>query len=307
MRMRPCMLGTVCLPWSSSGEFEEDLFRSAVQKLRSRGQSDLYIFGTAGEGHAVNLHQFKTVSSIFYDEQQRGGGGITQLGVIGLSVPQIKERIDIGLEIGYNSFQLSFPSWGRLNDLELNHFFDEILGSYPTSTFLHYNVGRGLRKMNGKEYSAVMQRHENLVATKSGSNSPSQMMSLLSDAPELCHFLTELDYAFASPFGAMGLLISISSLNIQRARLFFEAGQRRDVECLRQAALDLNALYHLVIGAIKSEAHMDGVYDKLFIKAEMNNFPLRLLQPYQGASEDEFYAFMHQLRKELPHWLPADI
>ena len=110
MRLRPRILGTACIPWTDREEFAEELFRRSVRDLLARGLPDLYIFGTAGEGHAVDNQLFRAVAAAFLDEM-RDGDGLCELGVIGLSVPQIKERIQIGLELGYDAFQISFPSW----------------------------------------------------------------------------------------------------------------------------------------------------------------------------------------------------
>ncbi len=305
MRLTPRVLGTACLPWTDRGDFAEELFRESVRSLISRGLPDLYIFGTAGEGYAVDIRQFRAVAAAFLDEMREGGGS-SHLGVIGLSVPQIKERIEIGLELGYNSFQISFPSWGMLNDLEMNLFFDAVLGAYPRQTFLHYNLMRGLRKMSGQEYAAVAARHANLVATKSGGNSSAQILGLLRHSPEICHFVTEQDFAFGCLFGAMGLLISLGSLNPGRTRRFFEAGQQQDVAAVRNGAHDFGALSELMRAAVKSGAHMDGAYDKLFVKAALPDFPLRLLPPYEGTSDEEFALFMEKLQAHAPHWLPGN-
>lgn len=303
MRLTPRILGTACVPWTGCGNCDETLFRQSVRDLISRGLPDLYIFGTAGEGYAVDNRQFRFVAATFIDEM-RPGNGLAQLGVIGLSVPQVKERIEIGLELGYDSFQISFPSWGRLNDLEMNLFFDEILGAYPRQTFLHYNLTRGLRKMSGQEYSGVAARHANLVATKSSANTPAQILGLLRHSPELCHFMTEQDFAFGSLFGSLGLLLSMGSLCPERTRRFFAAAQRHDLAAVREGARDFSALAELIHASVKPHAHMDGAYDKLYAKAALPGFPLRLLPPYEGASNEDFASLMEKLRNRAPHWLP---
>ena len=108
-----------------------------------------------------------------------------------------------------------------------------------------------------------------------------------------------------SLFGDVGLLISMGALNLQRTRSFFEAARQRDLAAVRQATLDYSALEELICAALNSGAHMDGAYDKLFVKAALPEFPLRLLPPYQGASDEEFAVFMDTLQTQQPHWLPA--
>lgn len=302
MRMEPRILGTVCVPWTERFEFDEARFRRVVRDLLGKGLKDLYVFGTAGEGHAVDDRQFRAVAGTFFDEMKLGGG-LCQLGVIGLSVPQVKARIEMGLELGFRSFQISFPSWGAVNNREMQLFFDAILGAYPACEFLHYNLLRGLRKMTGREYAEVAARHANLVATKSGGNAPAQILGLLRHAPELCHFMTELDFSMASLFGEAGLLISLGALNPRRARAFFEAARRQDREAIAAAAREYSELLELVLQSVKSGAHMDGAYDKLFVKAALPDFPLRLLPPYQGASDEEFSVFQQALKSRFPQWM----
>jgi len=304
MRMSPCILGTVCVPWTEAGALDEALFVRAIHHLINEGLSNLYIFGTAGEGYAVDTGRFRKVAEVFLREMEQGGK-LAQVGVIGLSVAQVREHIDMAVEMGCRSFQMSFPSWGCVSDIEMHRFFDDILGAYPDCTFLHYNLLRSLRKISGEDYAAVIARHPNLVATKSSNNTPAQLLSLMRQAPELCHFTTEQDFALASGFGSPGLLISTSSLQPARARRFFEAARAGDAQALREATLELNTLNGILIESMCSKPHMDGAYDKLFLKAVFPEFPLRLLSPYEGAAEADFFLFMDKLRQTMPQWMPV--
>lgn len=307
MRIEPCILTTVCLPVDERYSLMEDAFRGIIRHSVSRGFKNLYLFGTAGEGYALTDAMFKRSASIFFEEM-RSGTGLCQLGIIALSLPQIKERIETGLEIGYRSFQISLPSWGRLNDREMYAFFDAILGAYPQAQFLHYNIMRGLRKLTGKEYSRIAADHRNLVATKCGAKSMLEDMDLMTNAPELCHFMTEMDYAYASQQGRCGLLAGYSTLSYEKARGFFEAGQNGDFNELAAMSTEMYKVLMLIIEGMTEGQHMDGAYDKIFHKAIMPDFPLRLLPPYQGTSDEEFRGIMKRLRLEFPSWMehPSD-
>ena len=91
-RIQPCQLATVCVPWGKSGEFLEPVFRRQVSLLRAAGLENLYIFGTAGEGYALTDPMFKEIATVFLEEMR--GGGLCQLGVIGLSVAQDRGHMD---------------------------------------------------------------------------------------------------------------------------------------------------------------------------------------------------------------------
>lgn len=301
-RIQPCQLATVCVPWGTTGEFLEPIFRKQVRLLRAAGLENLYIFGTAGEGYALTDPMFKEIAAVFFEEMR--GGGLCQLGVIGLSVAQVRARIELGLKIGFRDFQVSLPSWGAVTDQELAHFFRDVLGPYPQARFLHYNVGRSGRKLTGADYMRLAAEHPNLVATKSGGNTVAALLALIEGTPQLCHFVTELDYAAACLLGGVcGLLISISAVNPGRSREFFAAGQRGDGAALRRLARELNRILQQVLAAVARDGgHMDGAYDKLYARLADPQFPLRLLSPYQGASPAAFEKFQKWLKKEMPEW-----
>lgn len=125
-RPDPCVLGTVCIPWDPSGNFLEPIFSHQIQLLHASGFDNLYIFGTAGEGYAVTNKQFRAIAQVFIEETHKLTD-MRQLGVIGQSTAQMVERIEIGVDLGYEWFQISLPAWGTVNKREMNRFFDDIL------------------------------------------------------------------------------------------------------------------------------------------------------------------------------------
>lgn len=299
-RCQPCQLATVCVPWNANGEFLEPVFRRQVALLRQAGLDHLYVFGTAGEGYAVTDAVFRRIATVFF-ETMRGGSGLCQLGVIGLSVAQIRARIDVGLELGFRDFQVSLPAWGAVNDEELRRYFRDVLGPYPQARFLHYNLGRAGRVLTGADYARLAEEHPNLVSTKSGGHTVASLIALLEAVPDLCHFVTELDYAAACLLGySCGLLVSVSAADPVRSRAFFDAGQAGDGEALRRLTRDLHRIRTQVIALVAGErGHMDGAYDKLYARLADPEFPLDLLSPYQGASPGAYDALRCWLAGEM--------
>jgi len=303
----PCQLATVCVPWSESGEFLEPVFRRQVRLLRAAGLENLYIFGTAGEGYALTDPVFKQIATVFFDAM-RGGSGLCQLGVIAFSVAQVRERIETGLELGFTQFQISLPSWGHLNDAELDRFFADILGAYPEAAFLHYNTSRGGRVLSGVELARVKAEHPNLVATKSGGHTVASLLALFEKAPGVQHFVTELDYATACLLGLdPGLLVSVSAVNPRRSLEFFRAGKNGQLDELRTMLTELNAIREKIIALVtQTGGHMDGAFDKVYARLLDPDFPVGLLSPYQGADEDVCETFARWLETTLPAWAGAE-
>lgn len=294
------VLATCCVPWTETGSLEEERFATSIDTLVGHGLRDLYVFGTAGEGYAVDERRFDAVVDVFAD-RCRAHGVPPMVGVISLSLPTVVDRIERCAERGVELFQLSLPSWGRLNDVELERFFDETCGRFPSCRFLHYNLPRAGRVVTPAEYARLAGRHPNLVATKNAGAGYATAIALLEQAPELRHFFTEPGYAYASLFGECGFLVSVMSLDPQLAHRYFRAGVERDVETLRTLAAEAAAVAAELERALGG-AHMDGAFDKCFSRALVPGFPLRLLPPYEGATDEAYERFAAAVRDRFPHW-----
>ncbi len=300
-RYRTCILAACCVPWTDDFAFAEEIFRRQVRHLIGHGITDLYIFGTAGEGYAVTESQFDEITEVFLDET-RGDGVQGMIGVISLSLPTIIERIERAREMGARRFQLSLPSWGTLRDTELDIFFRETCGRFPDCEFLHYNLQRAGRIVTGAEYGRLAELHANLVATKNSTADTQRLRSLLTEAPQLQHFITEVGFAEASMIDECGLLISIANTNLALGKAYFEAGRCRDGVVLAETGREASQLIAELIKLVGSDTHMDGAFDKLFCRVNDPRFPLRLLPPYEGATEAVFEQFVDLLKKKYPRW-----
>ncbi len=295
-----CILGTCCVPWTPDFEFDEATFRRSVRHQIASGIRDVYIFGTAGEGYAVTEAQFDAVTRAFLALAPQG-----MVGLISLSLPAVIHRIERARGMGARRFQLSLPGWGALNDAEMATFFQETCGRFPDCDFLHYNLMRAGRIITGVEYGALAQRHPNLVATKNSTADEARLRSLMVDAPQLQHFITEGGFPTAAMMGECGFLISYTSTHFARASEFFAAGRRQDAAAMAAIAQDFPVLIDAFKTAVAGGAHMDGAYDKLFCRVHDARFPLRLLPPYACVSDAAFDHYLSLLRQNAPHWLPA--
>ena len=302
-RFPKCILGTCCVPWDERGEFLEDLFRDQVRELLARATKHLYIFGTAGEGYAVSERQFDRIVGVFRDAM-RLGGAEPMVGVISLSLPTIIERIERARDAGVRQFQISLPSWGPLSEPELSEFFCQTCGRFRDCQFLHYNLMRTKRLVTPRDYARLALEHPNLVATKNSTDSIERIDELLSLAPQLQHFLNETGYAYGSQVSECGLLSSLANLNCSSLRAFFEAGERRDASVLLRMQRELSALGRDLAELVGGTAHMDGAFDKMLWRMHDRRFPLRMLPPYSGVTEECFERFARLVAEKYPRWMP---
>ena len=79
------------IPWDDDERLLEEVFRREVRSVLQHF-NHLYVFGTAGEGYAVDTARFQRIVQVFYEET-RGENIYPMVGVIGLSTANIVERI----------------------------------------------------------------------------------------------------------------------------------------------------------------------------------------------------------------------
>jgi len=288
------LLATCLLPWTERFEFDEPLFREQVRRARQELTPHLYLFGTAGEGYAISDQQFDHIIRVFRDEMPPESHPM--IGLIGLSLPAIVERIERAGALGFRAFQLSLPSWGELNDREVDEFFRQTCGQFPACAFLHYNVRRAKRLLVGDDYARLAAAHPNLVAVKMGGEDEAALIDVLAKAPALQGFFTEFGFAALRDRYECGYLVALGLMHFGRARAFFEA---RGSD-LAARGDEFRVIHRALKTAAGPDARIDGAYDKLYARLREPRFPLRLLPPYEGMSEDVFTRFRAGLP---PGWL----
>lgn len=299
-RFPQILLGAALLPWRDDFTLDEELFREHIQSIIQQGFRHIYVMGTAGEGYALTDQQFQQVVRIFHEEMQQPGLH-PMVGVISLSMAQVVERIAWAHQLGIRHFQISFPSWGAVTDREMIAFFQSVCGRFPDSQFLHYNLLRAKRILTGSEYRRIADVVPNLVATKNSTSDFARIADLMTQAPELQHVFVENAFALGCLFGECSLLPSYGLLFPALARKHFELGRARQITDLLEVHKQIGQIVPRLFGHI-SEPRMDGAYDKLYVWLRHPAFPLRLLPPYQGFSDEEAKIARQAFEQHFPGW-----
>lgn len=290
-------------PWDEDERLLEDVFRREVRMVLKQF-NHLYIFGTAGEGYAVDTPRFQQIVRIFYEET-RGDDVHPMVGVIALSTANVVERIAVAYETGFRVFQISLPAWGALNDWEVMTFFRDVCGAFPGAQFLHYNLPRSKRILNGADYRKLIDAVPNLVATKNTGGGLERAADLMTHAPELQHFFGEQNFPHGCLYGECSLLSSFGPMTPHKAKALFEAGRRGDRAVMFDLQKEFHEMVHGALGPLLAEGRIDGAYDKLLVRlGGLEEMPLRLLSPYQGFSEEQYQACKRVMQERFVEWLP---
>ncbi len=290
------------VPWDENENLLEDVFRREIRHTLAH-YNHLYIFGTAGEGHAVNTAQFRRIVDIFYEET-RGEDVHPMVGLIALSTPTVMEKLDYAYSVGFRMFQVALPPWGALNDDELMTFFQDVCGAYPDANFLHYNLPRAGRVLESADYRPLIDAIPNLVATKNTGGGMERAASLVRDAGELQHFLGEANFVHGCLYGECSMLSSWGPTTPHKVKALFEAGRSGDLATAVRLQHGFRDLGAALISPLRGDNRMDGAYDKVLVRlGGFEEMPLRLLSPYKGFSEAQYQSCKQLFHEQFADWV----
>lgn len=293
---------TVCIPWDEQWNFDRAVFGGMVEKLIEAGLPALYLFGTAGEGYAVDDEQFQEIAAAFWDDT-RGSGIRSMVGIISLSVSEMIHRIEIAYQLGFREFQISFPSWGALTDEEVMVFFHHVCDPFPDCIFMHYNNGgRSKKLLSYKHYQALAEEIPNLAAVKYMNDSIEDIICVQTADLPIQFILSEYGYGTGCLYGECGLLFSSSVICPEAAWALYRAGKEKNMEEIRRLEIEVAVSQQILFETCPQQV-MNAAYDKLYAKMLLPEMPLRLYPPYQGFSVAQFEAFRTQMQLRLPRWL----
>jgi dihydrodipicolinate synthase/N-acetylneuraminate lyase len=289
-------------PWDDNEEFLEDVFRRQVRAMLGKGFNHIYIFGTAGEGYAVTLAQYRKVVGVFREEIDKEGA-YANVCVIAMSTAQAVERVGIAYDMGFRIFQLTLPSWGALTDEEYMTFFRDVCSNFPDAKFIHYNLPYAKRILLGRDYRRLEEAVPNLVGTKNTRSDINDIHSIVNQPSELQHFWGEQAFPIACMYGEASLLSTWGGLFTSKTKEFFHYGVTRQLDKLFRMFPEYLAVMSAFDEPSLAVEGIDGAWDKMIVRASGIDMPLRLLSPYQGHDQETYEACVRNVRENYPGWI----
>lgn len=294
-------LGAVLIPWKEDFTLDEALFRKCLRSVVQNGLKYVYTFGTAGEGYAVNDEQFAYITEVFVDEL-RGTGTTPIVGCISLSASQMIARLKAAYDLGARDFQISFPSWGALTDAEVDVFFHQVCDPFPDCKFMHYNNGgRSKKLLKAKDYIRLAKEIPNLAAVKFMNDSLEDVINVVKADTPIQFVLSEYGYGLGCLYGECSMLFSSISTHFPTAWRLFNAGKERDIPTIVELEKEVAVSQEILFETCGTPV-INAAYDKLYAKATIPEFPMRLYPPYQTFSDEQVKNYFEQMRARLPQW-----
>ena len=164
------------------------------------------------------MSRFREIVELFREETDKPDVH-PMVGAIGMSTDLVVEKISFAHDTGFRMFQIALPPWGTLTDEEYMVYFKDVCGSFPDSKFLHYNLPRAGRVLEGSDYARLQDAIPNLVATKNGGSSSVSIAGIVTESPELQHFLVEPVFPYGCLHGECSLLASLAAVSPTKPEL----------------------------------------------------------------------------------------
>ena len=302
-RFPKLQLCAACVPWTEDFQLDVPLFRKGVRLLCEEGAGSIYLFGTAGEGYAVDNTQYLQIVSEFMEEMKSFPNVIPMVGVISMSMTEIMERIRMAGELGVRYFQISFPNWGAVSGEEALIFFKTVCGAFPDYQFMHYNNAlRSRKRLAPKDYKRLVEEIPNLVAVKFPGPSFNEIHEFANMDLPLRVYLLEYAYGYGSMvYPEFGFLASITNSSYAIMRKYYQAGVEKDWDTILKIHNDFPAAYDALFSNCPGDK-IDSAYDKLYLQFTIPEFPSRILPPYVGCTDAQVEGFKAAMRENLPHW-----
>ncbi len=142
----------------------------------------------------------------------------------------------------------------------------------------------------------------NFVGVKYTGRELAQILKLVRADTPLQFYLTDISFGYACIAGECGYLIAMGSINFKRAWEYFHFCKQKklyNINEYQNELCEINQYIHKITDVPK----IDGAYDKMYMKLINNNFPLRLLPPYETNTDEVFEKLVDYLRKNYPQWL----
>jgi len=291
------ILATACIPWNKDNSFNKKLFEKEINHLINNNITHIYLFGTAGEGYAVNNEQFEQIVSFFASLMDKHNLN-PMVGLIDLSPFRMEEKLKIAYKYGIRDFQFSLPSWHKLDYEEIENFMNYLLSRHQDCNFLCYNLARTKRFIEPFELLKLSKKYANLVAVKYTRLTDQDIDFFNNNDIPLQLFLTENNFAKLSESINCSLLLSIGNLNLEQANDFY-TNVKLNNQTIVNNYCDKYNLLRSTMKSLMDGIFIDGAYDKLYVKYVIDEFPLKMLSPYKYASEKNFIKFKSAMKKLL--------
>ena len=276
------------MPWNR----DENLDRGALQRLVARCAANrsngIYIAGTAGEFHAMDLDQFRDAVETFMGEVRNNPGLGHQVGCGAFSQRQVFERIEIALTNGVEAVQINLPGWVPLTDDEILAFYGAVNERFPDLAIVIYDSRACGRNIGPELWPRLVARVPTIVGGKMPYDTPDILTAIRAVSPEFKFFAVEPTLEAMAHHGIDGVTAWISYSFPEIGGDLWDAVEAQNWGVFKER-LETTRILHEIKTEIRPKGYRAGRMDRLMGLASGFLEPVfaRVLSPWQNVDQDD--------------------
>lgn len=276
------------MPWNK----DENLDKGALERLVARcavHRSDgIYIAGTAGEFHAMDLDQFRDAVETFMGEVRRQTGLGHQVGCGAFSQRQVFKRIEIAQAHGAKRIQVNLPGWVPLTDHEVIAFYGAVAERFPDLAIIIYDNRACGRYIGPDLWPRLIERYPTIVGGKMSYDTPDILNAIRALRPEFRFFAVETTLEAMAPHGIDGVTAWISYSFPGIIGDLWDAVEAQNWSVFG-ARFETTRVLHEIKTELRPKGYRAGRMDRLMGLASGFLEPVfsRVLSPWENVHEDD--------------------
>mgnify|MGYP001029501794 CR=1 FL=1 len=296
------------MSWDERDRFDEDTYRTNVERLCRGAVHGVYTTGSTGEFYALDFGEFRAMVDIVCETCRRHGKPL-QIGCCSDNTRQTLRYLQyVAQKPEVGAAQIVIPYWMELSDRELLGFFRDLYAACPQVPLVHYNIPRAKRYLTGADYLRVLEAAPSLIGVKftyAGSHFGDLQEALLL-TPQLSYFVGENLLVSAMMLGARGSYSSLVCTNPTFMLTMYDcaAGGRwaEAIEMQKLVARFFRDAFEFI--QARGEDMSDPVFDKgLGVASGFVAGSQRTRAPYIGWSDETVAALREWMRARYPMFL----
>jgi len=276
------------MPWDADENLDNGALERLVARCAANRSDGIYIAGTAGEFHAMDLEQFRDAVETFMREIRNHPGLGHQVGCGAFSQRQVFKRIDIAWENGVDSVQINLPGWVPLTDDEILAFYTEIGERFPDQAIVVYDNRACGRYIGPELWPRLLERVPAIVGGKLPYDTPEFLAAIRAIRPDFKFFTVEPALEAMAPHGIDGVTAWMSYSFPGLMGDLWDAVEARNWPVFK-SRLGTARILDEIKAEVRPKGYRAGRVDRLMGLASGFLEPVfsRMLSPWENVNRDD--------------------
>ena len=284
--------------------FDVDAYRADVRRCCEAGVPGVYTGGTTGEFYAMELDEWKAITTATVEECKAHGTPV-MIGVTSTYTLGAQRRAAYAAEVGADAAQVALPFWMAVEAGEVVPFFKAVSDACPGLALNIYETSRAKKTLTVAQHRAIHAELGCYVAVKANEGTVGSSPSGCEELSELVNvWVGENKWSELGPHGAIGCASSLVYMNPRVLLHMFELVRSKEWERLQPWTDSINRLFKEGLAPFDEKGFTDTASDRLMgVASGFLTMNVRSRGPYTSATDADVHQLRAWMEKNTPELL----